>query len=53
MDAELPVKLRKRGFFIVKEDNSIVLENENPLVFNTKDEAESYIKEKNISGIVK
>ena len=52
MAANLPVKLRKRGFFIVKEDNSIVLENDNPLVFNTK-EAESYIKEKDIFGTVK
>ena len=53
MAANLPVKLRKRGFFIVKEDNSIVLENDSPLVFNTKEEAESHIKEKNISGTVK
>jgi hypothetical protein len=53
MAANLPVKLRKRGFFIVKEDNSILIENEAPLVFNSKEEAESYIKEKNISGIVK
>ena len=53
MAAYLPVKLRKRGFFIVKEDNSIVLENETPLVFNTKEEAELYIKEKDILGTVK
>jgi len=53
MAANLPVKLRKRGFFIVREDNSILTENEAPLVFNTKEEAETYILEKNISGIVK
>ena len=53
MAVNLPVKLRKRGFFIVKEDNSIVLENDNPLVFNTNEEAESYIKEKDIFGTVK
>ena len=42
MADNLPVKLRKRGFFIVREDNSILTENEAPLVFNTKEEAESF-----------
>jgi len=53
MSMDLPAKLRKRGFFIVKDDNTIVVVNEAPLVFNTKDEAELYVKEQNISGTVK
>jgi hypothetical protein len=47
------LKCKHKGYYDKIVTDIIVLENENPLVFNTKDEAETYIKEKNISGIVK
>lgn len=54
MATELPIKLRKRGYFIVdKDDNSIILENDTPKIFLTKEEAEKFLKEKNINGYVK
>jgi len=54
MEAELPLKLRKRGFFIVDTDEkSIYTENDTPKIFSTKEEAEKFLKEKNINGYVK
>jgi len=52
--SDIPVNLRKRGFFIVDENNVIVCnEAGHPVTFKEKEEAEKYIKENNISGLVR
>lgn len=54
MATELPLKLRKRGFYIVDTtENCIYTENDLPKIFATKEEAEKFLKENNISGFVK
>jgi hypothetical protein len=54
MAIELPLKLRKRGFYIVNTtENCIYTENDFPKIFATKEEAEKFLKENNIIGVVK
>jgi len=54
--ADLPLKLRKRGFIIVLRGENNVLYNDtgtDPLVFKTREEAEAYIENNNLNAYVK
>ena len=48
-------KLQKAGFFI--QDNNTkkvyIMPNGNPAIFKTLEEAENYVRENNIDGLVK
>jgi len=52
--SNIPAGLRKRGFFIVDENNDVVCNDSGlPVTFKDKEDAEKYIKEKNINGFVR
>jgi hypothetical protein len=47
-------KLTKNGFYIVDSDNIVILNEQHmPLIFDTKEAAEEYCIQNNITGIVK
>ena len=52
--SEITRYLQKRGFLIIDSNNKVLLDEKlYPLIFNSKEAAESYIKENNIVGTVK